>query len=60
MRDGRFVVGQYRRHMKAIGYLGKVDRIFGAPATTRNWNTMASIARTLEAGRDPSRRLSDA
>jgi uncharacterized protein (DUF1697 family) len=46
-RDGRFVVGQYRRHMKTIGHLGALDRLLGVPVTTRNWNTMASIARVL-------------
>lgn len=46
-REGRFVVGLYRRHMKAIGYLGSLDRIFGTPVTTRNWNTMTAIARVL-------------
>ena len=44
----RFVLGEYRRHMKTIGYLGKIDKLFGAPATTRNWNTIVSIARMLE------------
>jgi uncharacterized protein (DUF1697 family) len=48
-RDGRFVFGVYRRHMKVIGYLGTLDRILGAPATTRNWNTMTAIARVLTA-----------
>ena len=43
-RDGRFVVGMYRRHMKTIGYLGKVDRLFGVLVTTRNWTTMTAIA----------------
>jgi uncharacterized protein (DUF1697 family) len=47
-RDGRFVIGEYRRQMKAIGYLGTLDRIFGAPATTRNWNTMTAIAKALD------------
>ena len=47
-RDNRFVFGVYRRHMKVIGYLGSLDRIFGVPATTRNWNTIAQIARVLE------------
>jgi uncharacterized protein (DUF1697 family) len=46
-----FVFGEYRRHMKTIGCLGKLDEIFGAPATTRSWTTMLSIARLL---RDPS------
>jgi uncharacterized protein (DUF1697 family) len=47
-RERRFVVGLHRRHMKVIGYLGSLDRVFGAPATTRNWNTMVAIARVLE------------
>ena len=46
-RENRFVVGLYRRHMKAIGYLGRLDRIFGVPATTRNWNTITTIAKVL-------------
>jgi hypothetical protein len=47
-RDGPFVIGQYRRHMKAIGYLGAVDRLFGVRATTRNWNTMDAIVKELD------------
>jgi uncharacterized protein (DUF1697 family) len=47
-REDRFVVGVYRRHMKAIGHLGTLDRLFGVPATTRNWNTIAAIARVLD------------
>jgi uncharacterized protein (DUF1697 family) len=46
-RENRFVFGLYRRHMKAIGYLGNLDRIFGMPVTTRNWNTICAIARLL-------------
>ncbi len=46
-RDNRFVFGVYRRQMKAIGYLDTLDRIFGVPATTRNWNTMTAIAKVL-------------
>ncbi|HEY2375191.1 MAG TPA: DUF1697 domain-containing protein [Gemmatimonadaceae bacterium] len=46
----RFVFGEYRRHMKTIGYLGKIDKLFGAPVTTRNWNTMLSIVRILKVG----------
>ena len=46
-REGRFVFGVYRRHMKVIGYLGSLDRLFGVPATTRNWNTITAIARVL-------------
>jgi uncharacterized protein (DUF1697 family) len=46
-RDGRFVLGMYRRHMKVIGYLGSLDRLFGVPATTRNWNTMLAVVRVV-------------
>jgi hypothetical protein len=46
-RRNRFVIGMYRRHMKVIGYLGALDRLYGVPATTRNWNTIATIARVL-------------
>lgn len=46
-RDNRFVFGVYRRHMKAIGYLGTLDRLFGVPVTTRNWNTFTAIAKVL-------------
>lgn len=44
---GRFVFGVYRRDMKTIGYLGKIDRLFGVPATTRNWNTMMAVSQIL-------------
>ena len=44
----RLVYGVYRRHMKTIGYLGQIDRLFGAPATTRSWNTILSIVRILK------------
>jgi uncharacterized protein (DUF1697 family) len=49
--EGRFVVGVYRRQMKAIDYLGRLDRVFGMPMTTRNWNTMTTIAKVLGDGR---------
>jgi uncharacterized protein (DUF1697 family) len=42
---GPFVLGMYRRHMKTIGHLGRLDRIFGGARTTRNWNTILAIAR---------------
>jgi hypothetical protein len=55
-KENRFLVGMYRRHMKAIGYLGTLDRIFGVPVTTRNWNTIMAIAKVLE---QPRRRTAD-
>ena len=45
----QFVFGEHRRHMKTIGYLGQIDKLFGAPATTRNWNTIVAIVRILKA-----------
>jgi hypothetical protein len=45
--ENRFVFGLYRRHMKVIGYLGALDRLFGVPVTTRNWNTVTAIAAVL-------------
>ena len=47
-RDHRYVFGVYRRHMKVIGYLGTLDRLFGVPATTRSWNTIVAIAKVLQ------------
>ena len=47
--NDRFVFGMYRRHMKTIGYLGGIDKLFGVPATTRNWNTILAIVRILKA-----------
>lgn len=46
--EGQFVFGMYRHHMKTIGYLGQIDKLFGAPATTRNWNTIVAIMRILK------------
>ena len=44
----QFVFGVYRRHMKTIGYLGRIDKLFGVPATTRNWNTILAVVRILK------------
>ena len=45
--QGRFVLGLYRRQMKAISYLGKIEKRLGVPATTRNWNTIEKVVKTL-------------
>src|SRR3989442_416758 len=47
--EGRFILGLYRRQMKAIGYLGKIEKLLGVPATTRNWNTIEKVAKILRA-----------
>jgi uncharacterized protein (DUF1697 family) len=49
----QFVFGVYRRHMKTIGYLGQIDKLFGAPVTTRNWNTILSVVRLLKDQENP-------
>jgi uncharacterized protein (DUF1697 family) len=46
--EGQFVFGMYRRHMRTISYLGQIDKLYGVPATTRNWNTMIAIVRILK------------
>jgi uncharacterized protein (DUF1697 family) len=48
-RTDCFVAGVYRRHLKTIGYLGRMDRLFDVALTTRNWNTITAIARVLDA-----------
>ena len=45
--EGRFVLGLYRRQMKAISYLGKIEKLLGVPATTRNWNTIERVVKIL-------------
>src|SRR6185369_7705334 len=45
---GQFVFGEYRRHMKTIGCLGQIDKLFGAKVTTRNWNTMMALVEILK------------
>ena len=47
--QNRFVLGIYRRQMKAIGYLGKIEKMLGVAATTRSWNTIEKIANILRA-----------
>jgi uncharacterized protein (DUF1697 family) len=44
----RFLFGVYRRHMKTIGYLGQLDRLYAGRTTTRNWNTILAIVRVLK------------
>jgi uncharacterized protein (DUF1697 family) len=45
--NDRFVLGLYRRQMRVISYLGKIEKLLGAPATTRNWNTIEKIAKLI-------------
>lgn len=45
--QGRFVLGLYRREMKAISYLGSIEKQFGVATTTRNWNTIQKVLQVL-------------
>ena len=45
--ENRFVLGLYHRQMKAISYLGKIEKLLGVPATTRNWNTVQKVVQIL-------------
>ena len=46
--ENRFVLGLYHRQMKAISYLGKIEKLLGVPATTRNWNTIEKVVKILQ------------
>jgi uncharacterized protein (DUF1697 family) len=50
-RKNQFVFGVYRRHMKTISYLGKIDKALGVPVTTRNWNTIDAVLKILKVPR---------
>lgn len=47
-QENRLVFGVYRRHMKTIGCLGQIDKLFGVPVTTRNWNTILAVIKVLK------------
>ena len=48
--QGRFVLGLYRRQMKAISYLSGIEKRLGVPVTTRNWNTIEKVVKILRTG----------
>jgi uncharacterized protein (DUF1697 family) len=46
--SGRFAISVWRRRGKSILYPNEVvEKQFGVPATTRNWNTVVAIAQVL-------------
>ena len=47
-RMNRLVVGEYRRHLKTIGYLGQLDELFGTLVTTRSLTTVNALLRVLK------------
>ena len=46
--EARFILGIYRRQMKAITYLGKLEKQLGVPSTNRNWNTIEKVVKVLK------------
>jgi uncharacterized protein (DUF1697 family) len=46
-----FVIGLYRRQMKAISYLGKIEKLLSVRVTTRNWNTIEKVANEIRKSR---------
>lgn len=53
---GQFLFGVYRREMKAIRCFSQIDKVFGAPGTIRNWNTIQAILKVLKKVADKQRR----
>jgi uncharacterized protein (DUF1697 family) len=45
---GRFLFGLYRRQMRAITHLGRLEKQLGLAMTTRNWNTISAIVKVLK------------
>jgi len=45
----RFVLGLYRRQMKANSYLGKIEKLLGVALTNRNWTTIQKVVQILNA-----------
>jgi len=43
-----FVFGVYRRRMRTIACLGRIDKLFGAPAATRSWSTILAVLQILK------------
>jgi uncharacterized protein (DUF1697 family) len=50
--QGRFALGMYRRNLRTIRLLGKLEKHLGGSITTRNWNTLSSLFKILRTPRD--------
>ena len=55
-QDGSFVFGVHRRHMRAIGHLRAIERLYGVPVTTRSWETIRAVAGEIAVRRGLSRK----
>jgi uncharacterized protein (DUF1697 family) len=55
--SNRLLFGVYRRHMKTIGHLSRIDDLFGAPVTTRSWSTILSVLRILKSDKRVDRAI---
>ena len=36
--------------MKAVGYLGKIEKLLGGAGTARSWSTIEKVMKILRAG----------
>src|SRR6266516_948651 len=45
----RVVLGLDRRQMKAISYLGKIEKLLGVALTNRHWTTIQKVVQILNA-----------
>jgi uncharacterized protein (DUF1697 family) len=50
--EKQFILGLYRRQMKAISFLGKLEKLFDVAMTTRNWNTIEKVAAIVNSARE--------
>ncbi len=44
---GRFAFGEYRRSLRTIGLLNKIEKYLGGSVTSRSWNTFSSLFEIL-------------
>jgi uncharacterized protein (DUF1697 family) len=56
---GQFLFGVYRREMKAIRCFGQIDKLFGAPGTIRNWNTIQTVLKALKGAAEKQRKAQE-
>ncbi len=44
---GRFAFGEYRRSLRTIGLLNKIEKYLGGSVTSRSWNTFSNLFEIL-------------
>lgn len=48
--DHPFMLGVHRREMRAVSFLGQLEKVVGVPMTIRGWSTIEAIADVLKQG----------